>query len=83
MGYARKARESIGFDDCLGNHPAKAQIRVKEGTEPISVLMYMASPAKKEVMDRQIDRWFKQGVIEPSKSPWSAPVVIAYHNGKP
>lgn len=75
--------KAFGFDDCLGNHPAKARIRVKEGTEPILVPMYMVSPAKKEVMDRQIDHWFEQGVIEPSKSPWSAPVVIVYHNGKP
>ena len=34
-------------------------------------------------MDVQIDTWFEQGVIEPSVSPWSAPVVIAYRNGKP
>lgn len=30
-----------------------------------------------------MDKWFEQDVIEPSKSPWSAPVVIAYRNGKP
>ena len=34
-------------------------------------------------MDVQIDTWFEQGVIEPSISPWSIPVVIAYCNGKP
>ena len=34
-------------------------------------------------MDEQLDKWFEQDVIEPSKSPWSAPVVIAYRNGKP
>ena len=30
-----------------------------------------------------MDKWIKQEVIEPSKSPWSALVVIAYRNGKP
>lgn len=34
-------------------------------------------------MDEQLDKWFEQDVIEPSKSPWSAPIVIAYQNGKP
>ena len=34
-------------------------------------------------MDEQMDKWFEQDVIEPSISPWSAPVVIAYRNGKP
>ncbi len=42
-----------------------------------------ASPAKREVINRQIDDWYAQGIIEPSKSPWGAPVVIAYRNGKP
>jgi len=34
-------------------------------------------------MDVQLNTWFEQGVIELSISPWSAPVVIAYRNGKP
>jgi len=34
-------------------------------------------------MDVQLNTWFEQGVIEPSISPWSTLVVIAYRNGKP
>ena len=45
--------------------------------------MYNASPQKRVVIDKQIEKWFEQGVIEPLKSPWSTPVVIAYRNGKP
>jgi hypothetical protein len=45
--------------------------------------MYNSSPEKRRVIDSQIDQWFEQGVIEPSESPWSTPVVIAYQNGKP
>jgi hypothetical protein len=45
--------------------------------------MYGSSPVKKEVMDQQLDIWFKQGVIKPSISPWSTMVVIAYRNSKP
>ena len=30
-----------------------------------------------------MDKWFKQDVIEPSRSLWSTPIVIAYRNGKP
>ena len=54
-----------------------------DGQVPISVPMYHASPQKREIIDEQLNTWFEQGVIEPSKSPWSAPVVIAYRNGKP
>jgi hypothetical protein len=45
--------------------------------------MYHTSPAKKKVIEEQLEKWFHLGVIESSKSPWSAPVVIAYRNGKP
>ncbi|KAI5900013.1 uncharacterized protein SCHCODRAFT_02437334, partial [Schizophyllum commune H4-8] len=77
-----KRIKAFGLDGRLGNYPAKATIRTREGTTPIAKPMRGASPAKKEVMDQQINTWFAQGVIEPSASPWSAPVVIAYRNGK-
>jgi hypothetical protein len=62
---------------------AKAPIRVKEGVEPIAVPMYSSSPEKRRIINEQLEKWFEQGVIEPSVSPWSAPVVITYRNGKP
>ncbi|KAF7365342.1 Retrovirus-related Pol polyprotein from transposon opus [Mycena venus] len=79
----RRRVRAFGFDGRLGHLDAKARIRVKEGVEPIAVPMYGSSPEKKRVIDAQLDKWFEQGVIEPSNSPWSAPVVIAYQNGKP
>ena len=73
----------FGFDGRLGHLPTKVHIWMQEGHVPISVPMYGSSPEKRRFMDVQIDTWFEQGVIEPSVSPWSAPVVIAYRNGKP
>ena len=81
--WLRKREKAFGFDGCLGNLPAKVHIRTVDGQVPIAVPMYHASPQKREIIDEQLNTWFEQGVIEPSKSPWSAPVVIAYHNGKP
>ena len=75
--------KAFGFDGRLGHLPTKVHIRTQEGQVPISVPMYGSSPEKRRFMDVQIDTWFEQGVIEPSISPWSAPVVIAYRNGKP
>ncbi len=34
------------------------------------------------MIEEQLDQWFAQDVIEPSQSPWGAPVVIIYWNGK-
>ena len=78
-----KRKKAFGFDGRLGHHPSKVHIRTVDGQVPIAVPMYGTSPAKRVVMDEQLDKWFEQDVIEPSKSPWSAPVVIAYRHGKP
>ena len=59
------------------------EIKVPLGTRPVSLPMYAASPAKREVIDKQHDAWLALDVIEPSLSPWAAPVLIAYRNGKP
>ena len=45
--------------------------------------MYGASPAKREVIEKQVNAWFEAGKIEPSVSPWGFPVVVVYRNGKP
>lgn len=75
--------KAFGFDGRLGHYPSKVQVRTKIGQAPISLPMYGSSPAKREIINDQLDKWFAQGVIEPSQSPWGAPVVIAYRNGKP
>ena len=79
----RRRQKAFGFDGRLGHLPTKVHIRTVDGQVPIAVPMYGSSPEKRRVMDEQINKWFEQGVIEPSISPWSAPVVIAYRNGKP
>lgn len=78
----RKQIKAFGFDGRLGHLETKCRIRTKDGVEPVSVPMYASSPAKREVIDAQLKTWFEQGVIEPSQSPWGAPVVIVYRNGK-
>lgn len=79
----RRHIKAFGFDRRLDNLPAKVHIWTVDGQVPISVPMYHASLQKQEIIDEQLNTWFEQGVIEPSKSPWSTPVVITYRNGKP
>lgn len=44
---------------------------------------YATSPAKGEIINKQIDLWLSQEVIKEGKSPWGAPVIIILQNGKP
>ena len=79
----RRREKAFGFDGRLGHLDAKVHIRSVDGQVPISGPMYGSSPEKRKIIEAQLDKWFEQGVIEPSRSPWSAPVVIAYRHGKP
>ena len=79
----RKHQDAFGFNDRLGNPSVEVKVNTVPGTHPISLPMYGASSQKREVIDAQIDKWLEQEVIEPSKSPWAAPVFIVYQNRKP
>ena len=65
----------------LGHYDAKVEIPMKEEVKPISLPPYPSSPANREVMDKQMDTWLELGVIEPSVSPWAAPVFITWRRG--
>ena len=78
-----KNHKAFGLDGRLGNFPAKVNIRLKEGPKEISLAPYSASPANREIIDKQIDEWFRLGVIQESKSPWGAPRFLAWRDGKP
>lgn len=75
--------KAFGFDGRLGHFPGRAHIRTMDGQVPIALPMYGSSPEKCRIIETQIDKWLEVGVIEPSVSPWGAPIVIAYRNGKP
>jgi hypothetical protein len=78
-----KNSKAFGLDGRLGDYAAHIDITMKPNAEPVSLPPFHASPANREVIDKQMDSWIKLGVIEPSKSPWAVPVFIVYRNGKP
>lgn len=43
---------------------------------PIKQRYYAVSPAVQSLMDLEIDRMISLGVVEPSHSPWSSPMVL-------
>ena len=59
------------------------EIKVEPGAAPVSLAPYSASPEKREAIDKQLNKWFSQEVIEPLDSPWGVPVIVVYQFGKP
>ncbi|CAG7851924.1 SubName: Full=Related to TY3B-TY3B protein {ECO:0000313/EMBL:CCA76077.1} [Serendipita indica DSM 11827] len=73
---------AFGLDDRLGHYPVKVEINLKPDTKPVSQPPYSGSPLKCEIIDKKLDAWFAAGVIQASKSPWGAPVIIVFQKGK-
>lgn len=43
---------------------------------PIKQCPYQFPPKQNDIIQQQIQEWLDQGIIVPSKSPWSSPVVL-------
>ncbi|TFK79305.1 hypothetical protein K466DRAFT_458479, partial [Polyporus arcularius HHB13444] len=77
-----KNRKAFSLDGRLGMVDAHCTIPLRPGAKEVSLPPFPSSPAKREVIDKQMDAWIELGVIEPSVSPWGAPGFIVYRNGK-
>ena len=53
-----------------------------EGHQPIKQRYYPISPIIQRVMDKELKEMLERGVVEPSKSPWSSPVVMVQKKDK-
>ncbi len=77
-----KSWKAFGLDGRLGEYHAKVRINLWPDAKEVSLAPYLASPAKRETIDQQMDSWLSLGVIEPSESPWGFPVLTVYRNNK-
>ena len=60
------------------------EIRVKNDHPPIKQRYRPRNPAMQAIIDHEVDEMLHAGVIEPSQSAWSSPVVIVRKkDGKP
>ncbi|KAI4294339.1 hypothetical protein K525DRAFT_178901, partial [Schizophyllum commune Loenen D] len=78
----RKHSRAFGVGGRLGEVDTKVKVSLKEGSQPVSLPGYGASPLKREVIETQVKEWLEKEVIEPSQSPWGFPVVVVFRNGK-
>ena len=69
------------FQDKLGRtQTVSHDIRVLPNTSPIRSLRYSYSREKEEEIKKQVREMERMGIIEPSSSPWSSPVVLIKKN---
>jgi len=65
------------FEDVTGpTDRTQHEIRLKPGALPIKQRYRPRNPAMQAVIDTEVEKMLQEGVIEPSSSPWSSPVVV-------
>ena len=67
----------LSFDGRIGHAAAiKHVIELEEGAKPIYEPLRRYAVHEKEEIEKQTKDMLSKGVVEPSKSPWAAPVVL-------
>ena len=62
-------------DDIGQTELVQCTIKLKSGTVPVRQKNRPLNPAMEEDLRKQLQQWLNKGVVEPSKSPWSSPLV--------
>ncbi|KAI5887171.1 uncharacterized protein SCHCODRAFT_02434843, partial [Schizophyllum commune H4-8] len=74
--------DAFGIGGKLGDVDAQVPVNTKPDATPVSLPNYAASPAKRQIIENQVNEWLAHEVIEESSSPWGFPVVVVFRNGK-
>ena len=71
-------------DDYDIGHTTLIEHEIDTGdAKPVKQNAYRANPRNKVLIKKEVDEMLKRGIIEPSLSPWSSPVVmVPKKNGK-
>ena len=51
-------------------------VLIKEGTEPVNVRPYRYAHYQKEEIEKQVQEMLNSGLVQPSTSPFSSPVIL-------
>lgn len=54
----------------------KQSIQLKPNIDPVYTKNYRLPQTQKKELDKQIDKMLKDGIIEPTRSEWSSPVLL-------
>jgi hypothetical protein len=52
------------------------EIHLKEGTKPVKVKPYRYPHSQKEAIEEMVHEMLEQGIIKPSNSPFSSPIIL-------
>lgn len=70
------------FPEVFNKQPGRTtklqhEINLLPGSRPYNSPPFRYAPARRQVIDEQLNEMAEQGIISPSTSPWASPVILA------
>ncbi|CAF2058356.1 unnamed protein product [Rotaria magnacalcarata] len=70
------------FPNVFSTNPGRTNkiqhhIDIQPGNKPRNSAPYRYSPARRQIIESNLNEMLQEGIITPSKSPWASPVVLA------
>lgn len=79
LGHELPLFDAVEGQTTLAEHT----IRLKDNVVPVKQRYYPRNPAMQAIINEEVATMLREGIIEPSSSPWSSPVVLTRKsNGK-
>jgi hypothetical protein len=77
----RHARAFHQEGDAIGHARHTVPMRIITKGPPLAQRAYRAPLLRRRLIDEEIDKMLRDGVIRPSQSPWSSPVLVVPKKG--
>ena len=74
--FGEKGKSEVGVTDLV-----EFEIKLKPGTQPVKQKVRPLNPHQKASLEKQMETWRREGVIEETVSPWASPLVPAKKSG--
>lgn len=71
-----RMKDGLGYTTLIEH-----EITLQSDAKPIKQRYYPVSPSKQRLLDEELNKMLKEGIVEPSKSPWSSPALLVPKDG--
>ena len=77
MNVLHKFKGTFDFDNNLTASESKIKHKIETGDHlPIKQRPYRIAPKERRIIEDEVSQMMEKGIIKPSSSPWSSPVVL-------